>query len=378
MAKQLNVKIYFPNHITTYGVGHAALSIAEGMVGDTMTCLLIAPSAESIVSSRVLKALLPSMFIRLFYRVFSAKVIRRLTETYFLCGLRRDDIVHLWPGTSSRLFEKIKVKGHVIVIENINCFQGTSKRILDKEYTTLGLVNDHPIKEVSVIGERESLKSCNYIFSPSPLVTSSLVEAGIDRSKILQTSYGLDETEQLSTRKCLNDKELKVIFVGRVGVRKGIHLLLDYWKEANINGLLQIIGNIEKPVQQIIESHHDLKNIEFLDFVEDIKEYYQDADIFILPSLEEGSPLVTYLALGAGLPCIVSPMGGLGVVTDQENGFIIEPHDKKAWVDALRKLASSAELRKKMSVSAFESSSDFFWGQVGSKRSKLLIEKLRE
>ena len=80
-----------------------------------------------------------------------------------------------------------------------------------------------------------------------------------------------------------------------------------------------------------------------------MKPVFRQADLFVLPSIEEGSPLVTYLALGASLPMIVSPMGAGGVV--QEGGgeaLFIDPYNQQQFVDALRQLAYDPTLREKM------------------------------
>ena len=48
--------------------------------------------------------------------------------------------------------------------------------------------------------------------------------------------------------------------------------------------------------------------------------------------MKEGSPLVTYMAFGAGLPLLVSPIGGGGVATNGEDAVVIDPHDEVAWI----------------------------------------------
>ena len=126
----------------------------------------------------------------------------------------------------------------------------------------------------------------------------------------------------------------------------------------------------------LIEQYQQCSNIQFVDFTLDIDQVYREADIFVLPSLEEGSPLVTYTALGAGLPCIVSPMAGEGVVRHNQDGFVIDPHDKLAWVTALKLLAESPETRLSQSISAREHSNSFLWKIVGRERASLLSRAL--
>lgn len=378
MTTKHRLLIFFPNHITTYGVGHAALSIVEAMGDEHFDCVLVAPSVDKKIKSRVINKLIPSLFMRAVFKLFSQKMIHSLTELFFLFQVRQGDIIYFWPGASMALFRKVKKKGNVIIIENINCHQETSKEILDDESKRTNLSNTHLITDGSIRDEAERLNYCRYIYSPSALVSQSLLDSGVATEKILESSYGLHEYQQFNKpiRELSENKPIEVIFVGRVGMRKGVHLLLEYWQAANINGVLKIIGNVEESIRDLITPYQKCNDIQFIDFISDIDQAYKNADIFVLPSLEEGSPLVTYTALGAGLPCIVSPMGGVGVVRHNQDGFVIDPHDKSAWVSALKQLAGSAELRQSQSLSARKYSNRFLWKNVGRERAALLFEKL--
>jgi len=374
------VLIFFSNMVNVYGIGHAALSIAEGMESEKLDSKLLAPSASQTVQSSVVCKLIPAFFLKIMYRLSLKKGIVWLAETLFLLKIKPNDIIYLWPGTSMALLRKINRKGNILIIENINCHQSISKKILDSEERVLNIKNTHLITQHSIDDESEKLDYCDFVFSPSPEVTKSLLAENISPDKILQTSYGLCKHQQvgISLIKSKGNKPLEVIFVGRVGMRKGIHLLLQYWVDAKINGILKIVGNVEESIKEIIEPYRKIKSIQFIDFISNIEEVYKTADIFVLPSLEEGSPLVTYLALGAGLPCIVSPMGGEGVVTHNHDGFVIDAHDQHGWVTALQSLANSVELRQKQSLAARKSSNEFLWKKVGQHRAELLMNKLQK
>lgn len=378
MTEKHRLLIFFPNNITTYGVGHAALSIAEAMDDEEFDCVVVTPSIDKNVKSIIINKLIPSFLMRGVYKLFSQKTIHSLTELFFLTQVRADDVIYLWPGASIDLFRKIKEKGNVVVIESINCHQKISKDILDDESRRVNLSNTHLITDGSIRDEMEMHAYSRYIFSPSTLVSKSLLDSGVETAKILESSYGLHEYQQFNKPIPVDSKNdpIEVIFVGRVGMRKGVHLLLEYWQAAKINGTLKIIGNIEESIRDLITPFKKYNDIQFIDFIPDIEQAYKDADVFVLPSLEEGSPLVTYAALGAGLPCIVSPMGGVGVVRHNQDGFVIEPHDKSAWVGALKQLARSTELRQSQSFSARNHSNRFLWKNIGRERAALLFEKL--
>jgi len=371
---------YCPSHLTSYGVVHAALSITKGMNSELLRCFIYVPSADALIKSEIIEKTIPTLLAKVLYRLLSPNLVRRISEELFFRKVKSDDVIYLWPGVSMALIKKIKAKGNIVVIENINCHQVTSKRILDEEAKRVNITSIFfSIPQAKIEFENEAIEICDYIFSPSPMVTKSLLVAGVVEDKILESSYGLNQAQQLDLKEeQKNSSAVEFIFVGRVGLRKGVHLLLEYWCAAEIEGTLKVIGPVEESIKDLIEPYRNVHNIQFINFTKDIEVVYKSADVFVLPSLEEGSPLVTYLALGAGLPCIVSPMGGLGVVTDEKEGFIIEAHDKTKWVNALQLLANSAELRKAQSIAARDASNKFLWASVGKQRAELLMQKLQE
>lgn len=378
MPNQHNLLAFIPLPILNCGIGHAAISIVESMENDILKTCLISPSRIDSIQSLHLKNAVPSLVSRVIYKFNKAHLLHAISEYYFFHHLKPNDIAYLWPGTSLNLYRKIKAQGNIIITENINCHQKTSKQILDNEEFRLNLPRTHLITKQAIAEESEKLNLSNFVFSPSPLVTQSLIDANVSQEKILQSSYGLHKYQQLelSDESVKSDKPVTAIFVGRVGMRKGIHLLLEYWQAAKIDGTLKIIGNIEESILELIEPYRNNENIQFINFIDNIEEEYKKADIFMLPSLEEGSPLVTYLALGAGLPCLVSPMAGAGIITDGKEGFIIDPHDKNGWITTLQKIFTSPSLRDAQSKLAIARSNAFLWENVGRQRANLLLEKI--
>lgn len=311
-------------------------------------------------------------------RFFSRKQLKNIAEWRFLRNLEKNDIAYFWPGSSPELYKKAKSLGCTTITEQINTLQSTGKKILDKEFAALEMPAAHGITEADVAHDLKIVQLSDYIFSPSPAVTKSLTDVGYPLEKILPTSYGLRKTEILKiTRSHSNTKPITAIFVGYICVRKGIHLLLKAWVNSNINGKLKIIGRIAPEVKDLLNDYLKNPTIEHIDYVDDLKPIYENADFFILPSLEEGSPLVTYLALGASLPVIASPMGAGGVITDYQEGFIIAPHNEKALIDAIKKLSVNPSLRKEMSIASGKKALQFTWDKVATQRRNLILEKLQ-
>jgi glycosyltransferase involved in cell wall biosynthesis len=311
-------------------------------------------------------------------RLLSAEKTLRFAESKYFRQMRKGDVAYLWPGASLELYRRVKSQGHVIISERINTLRANSKTILDREYTALGIPVDHGITEDSVRDEFGCMELSDFIFSPSPAVTASLAQVGIAAGKILQASFGLKESEILNrSGDTSRNGPVTAIFVGRICIRKGIHLLAKAWENAGIDGQLRIVGNVSPEIADFFHEFlltHD--TVEHVGYTQDLKSIFEHADFFILPSLEEGSPLVTYLALGASLPVIVSPMGAGGIITDQREGLVVDPEDEKRLSGAIRKLAGDDSLRREMGSAAGKTAREYTWEKVGTRRRMQLLEKL--
>jgi glycosyltransferase involved in cell wall biosynthesis len=90
------------------------------------------------------------------------------------------------------------------------------------------------------------------------------------------------------------------------------------------------------------------------------------ADIFLLPSICEGSATACYEALAYGLPVIATPNTG-SVVRDGVDGFIVPIRDPAAIAERIERLADDRELLAAMSNAALERSSEYTIDEYGKR-----------
>ena len=103
-----------------------------------------------------------------------------------------------------------------------------------------------------------------------------------------------------------------------------------------------------------------------------------ESSILVSTSVTEGMPLVLLEALAAGLPIVTFnyKYGADEIVTNGENGFIVEEDDLHALADRIDKLISDERLRKEMGEKAFLSSNRFL-PEVIAQRWMILFHDLR-
>ncbi len=362
------------NFCTGQGLSHTFLSVCGGL-GAGMDVRLIVPGClPGLRDPRMVEAV-PRAFGPLIYKNNSA--VRLLTERRLLTELNDLDAVYTFPAVSPAAVKQIQQRGKPIVLERVSCAQRTAKHILDDAYHRLDLPPTHGIGELQSAAEADEVSRANYLVCPSPYVVQSFLDIGVSPDKLIASSYGWAPARfgELVPRQ--TDAELfTVLFVGRVSVGKGAHLLLAAWERANLKGRLILCGNLEPALARSCQAILARPDVIHQPYTRDISAFYQQANVFAFPSLIEGSPLVTYEAMAHGLPLLVSPMAAGSVVRDGIEGRVLEPYDEEAWVAALRELAQDPARRTAYGAAARKRANEFTWEQVAKRRGAMLAARL--
>lgn len=366
----------FPIYSGYFGVPHVMLSVCHYWNGSSLQPHVVVPSCHPACRASYLVEAIPKPLRWFYYRFLN---VSRVTERRFLRALRQYDAVYLFPGISADLIRRVKAAGKPLILERVNCHTAEAKVILDEAYEKLGLQPTHGITPEVVQREAQELALADYVFCPSPRVQASFLGAGVPEHKLILVSEGWEPSffpPELNPRPVQD--EVTVLFMGRVCVRKGSHLLLRAWEKAQIKGRLILVGEMEPAIAQSCAQILERPDVTHVGFQFDYKVFYSQADIFALPSLEEGSPLVTYEAMSRGLPILASPMGGGGIVRDGVDGLIIPPYDEAQWIESLRALAANPDLRQTMGAAARSQSLEYTWEKVAARRGAQLLAKLQQ
>ncbi|MDC3315663.1 glycosyltransferase family 4 protein [Candidatus Thioglobus sp.] len=283
------------------------------------------------------KALLDKVvFVPMIFQIF-----RKLINRPIWSGFKYfDSVVFDW--VVSKIMRDCDV---VYGFAGNSCFSGASvkqrggKFILDRACPHIEYQNDLLLsesKELQVkfykLGRRTLTRSkleyqvADRIVVPSKYTYNTFLGRDVDFNKI--DIIPLDANASAPQK---NPKKTNTGFtIGVVGgglLRKGYIYLFRAWDELCIDGgRLLIKGNKSeliqsKEIQNIIKRN---KNIEFVDYVEDINDFYKECDIFCLPSIDDGFGMVVFEAMANALPVIVTKnVGASTFVSHGENGYIV-------------------------------------------------------
>lgn len=375
----MRLKALSPIYCHGKSISHICLSLCEHMQDESLSVEMWVPTSEPSIRPPFLRRAVPPVFRRVVYRtdVFTRWLDRRLARGY-LASLEAGDVAYIWPGVPVHVYREAKRRGAIVVSERINCHQATAKAILDDAYARLGWPVAHGITDEAVAGEREKLELADYIFVPSPPVAQSLLDNGVPESKLLRTSYGWDP-DRLKPDPELAGRggEFVALFVGLVCVRKGVPLLLDIWERAGVSGTLLIVGDIFDDVAARCADQLKRANVSIRSYQDNVAGMFRQADVFVFPTLEEGSPLVTYEAMACGLPILTSPLGAGEIVRDGKEGFVMDAYDTDAWVATVQRVAADRALRAELGRSCRERAAQYTWRDVGVRRRALLLDAMR-
>lgn len=159
----------------------------------------------------------------------------------------------------------------------------------------------------------------------------------------------------------------KILFLGRIGKRKGIYDLLDVIerlikKYPDIKLYVGGDGEINK-IKLITEEKKLQDNVIYVGWVSkrEKEELLTDCSYFVLPSYNEGMPMSVLEGMAYRNITISTNVGGIPkIIQDKENGMIIHPGDKESLYNNFDRLFEDKELRKKLSANGRKTIEDKF------------------
>lgn len=307
----------------------------------------------------------PRMVRGLPYGVSGPVLSDRMLHRAYLASLAEGDIAYLWPSVPVEVFERIARRGHPIVIEAVNTRMKTAKPVLDAAYDALGLMPGHGITDERIAGQEARYAIADAVMAPSAATEAALKGSHLE-NRFIATSYGTRIRPDIPFRPFRRPgADVTFLFVGTCCVRKGTHLLLDLWRRMPANARLRLVGDFEPELARLYADVLDRPNVSHASFRCDVQDEYERADVFVLPSLEEGDSIVTYEAASNALPVIASPIGAGRIGQRTGAIFTLDPTDKAAFEDAVTRFARHDELRRSWGLWARRAADGFDWSDVG-------------
>ncbi len=273
--------------------------------------------------------------------------------------MKENDIIHVWvpfyPNTFFISLLKLlffKKKMLILTMDTIPAYSFKLSSILDPLfkifYKTVG---------------RLAFMASNYCTIYAHSILEFAQKAGIPKRKLIITPTGINldiKEPDKDIRKEFNIKENQkiVLFVGLHNKRKGIDLVIKIalkLKEKNKEIIFLMVGDgVERKKSMNLVSYLSLEeNFRFTGTRRDIHNFYNEADLFLLPSRGEGLAGVLMEAMIYRVPIVTSNIAGTrDIINHMENGLLCEMEDVDEYARMIVKLLNDKQLREKFKEKA--------------------------
>jgi glycosyltransferase involved in cell wall biosynthesis len=256
------------------------------------------------------------------------------------------DILHVFtPDDGARLMIRA---GHDLGIPTLYHELGTANHLpmLAGYYRRLGKV----------------LPLCTEVAALSPRLASEWAERFPFLNSISVVPLIIERTRAFNLSSQIPRRSAPVVFgfAGRVEEAKGTFVLLDAMKRVSRHRHLAVarIAGAGPELAKAKARARELKLQDTYEFVGHYSEplgrtaFMNSLDVFVLPSLAEGTPNGIIEAMAHGIPVIATPVGGIPDIVDADSGILVPPGDAASLAAAMLLLARDPARRKAIGIAA--------------------------
>lgn len=369
----------FPTRLGTTGIGTTAYEQVAGLARDGHDVTVVCGSLE--------RPLPAGVAVRETMRVASARVPYRLVgkdralahhdrrvARLLAAAPDRHDVVHAWPLGAEATLAAAQEHGVASVLERPNAHTAFAFAAVAEVLDELGLEPEpgspHRPDRARLAREEREYALADALLCPSDFVARTFRERGVPAARLLRHRYGCDPARFAGARAGDADRApgggpapLTVLFAGRGEPRKGLHLALRAWMAcgaADEGGRFVVAGAIDPSYRPVLAGLLAHPSVHELGFVDDVPACMRAADVLVLPSVEEGSALVTYEARAAGCVLVVSDRTG-APATHGHDALVHAAGDVAALREHLGALHRDVALRQALRRRSVEGAGELTW-----------------
>jgi glycosyltransferase involved in cell wall biosynthesis len=340
----------FPDTLGAPGIGTTALNQVKGLIARGHEVLVYCTSARGELGGAArTTTTLTVLGRRVPHRALGRERAYRYHDRRVARALRRlrprADVVHCWPRATVQTAAAAREVGTKSVREVPNTHTAYAYESVAEETAALGIQaasgHSHTFDPAALALEEAEFRAVDALAVPSEFSKRTFLERGFDESRLLLHQYGFDPDRfPVDGRPVARSRDgLTVLFAGRCEPRKGLHHALRAWIDSGAaeRGRFVICGDFFPGYREVLAPWLEHPSVQERGFEPDLAATMRDSDILVLPSVEEGSALVTYEAQASGCVLLVSDAAGARA-EHMEGGLIHAAGDVAALTDHLRLL----------------------------------------
>lgn len=204
-----------------------------------------------------------------------------------------------------------------------------------------------------------ALRGADHVVTVCQFFAEALAKSGVQRKKISVVPNAIEAAIQ--TDRAIHKQSGKILSIGRLSAEKGHRYLIEALasvrtKYPGVQATLTLVGdgpertNLEQQVSKLELTGQ----VVFTGHRADPAPFYSGAEVFALPSLSEGSPLVLLEAALARTPIVATSVGGVPeTVSHEHSALLVSPQQPEALGDAIARLLTNRELAFHLAANAY-------------------------
>jgi len=284
----------------------------------------------------------------------------------------RIDIVHCWPSGALETLRTARELGIKTVLERPNTHTRYAFEVVGRECERLGVTlpksHPHAFDAYALKREEEEFRLADRLLCPSEFVAQTFLDKGFKREKIALHRYGFDASRfnlPKDSAPPSTGRTFSMVFAGSCEPRKGLHYALDAWlaSKACKNGTFYICGKYIPGYRKLLADRLAHPSVKEVGSLSDVAPLLQKCHALILPSIEEGSALVTYEARACGCVLLVSNAAG-AVCEHNKDALVHKPGDITTLREHIDMLASDRNLLLRLRNNSIAGVSELTWDKA--------------
>ncbi|WP_131769484.1 glycosyltransferase family 4 protein [Candidatus Protofrankia californiensis] len=372
--RPLRVLYSFPHTLGRPGISTAAFHQVRSMIDAgfavTVYCTSLAADldgAAGVVETMVTRGRrIPhrAIGVRRAYGYHDRRTARELATRPYAY-----DVVHGWPRGcihTLRTAHRIGVPG---LREVCSPHSRSACGLAEQEAAACGiqLPRGHAHRGTTGHLQREDAEydAASALLCPSDYVVQTFVEHGVAADRLVRHAYGYDPTRFFPTDLPRSPgRPFTMVFAGRGEPNKGLHYALRAWRDAGTPGELLICGVIMPEYRASLGELLRLPGVRELGFVDDLGALFRSADALVLPSVTEGSALVTLEAAACGCVPVISDACG-APTRHLVDGLVHRATNTAELVEHIKLLAEDPAMLTKLRQACLDVRGQHTWDAAG-------------
>lgn len=210
--------------------------------------------------------------------------------------------------------------------------------------------------------DRWSLRHATHVVTTNRPFADMLAARGIPRARVTVVHNGVRPdamappgVDSLRRKLGVSDRDRVVLAVGRLSHEKGHAHLIRALSSCRESTRLVIVGDgpERRALERLARTQRAGRSVIFAGMTSEVAPFYGMADVFVLPSLSEGSPCALLEAMACGLPVVATRVGGVPeIAADGRSALLVPPSDPTALGLAIDRLLGDPNLGARLGSAA--------------------------